>query len=48
MAADRSAWHFDFLPEDKRWIASKTGDELRATLELVIGRKLGRSIAIPM
>jgi CyaY protein len=47
MAAERSAWHFDFHPEGKRWVAAKTGDELQATLERVIGRKLCRSISIP-
>jgi CyaY protein len=47
MAAERAAWHFDFHPEGHRWVAAKTGDELRATLELMIGRKLGRGISIP-
>ena len=28
MAADRSAWHFDYREADARWIAAKTGDEL--------------------
>lgn len=46
MAAERNAWHFDYRPEDKRWIASKNGDELTATLAAVIGRKLGREIRI--
>ena len=26
MAAERSAWHFDYHPESKRWIAAKNGD----------------------
>ena len=44
MAAERSAWHFDYHPEGKRWIASKNGDELRSTLAAVLSRKLGRPI----
>ena len=44
MAAEQSAWHFDYLPAEKRWIASKSGDELRATIAAVLSRKLGREI----
>src|SRR3954467_14341815 len=33
MAAESSAWHFDYHPESRRWIAAKNGDELRATIE---------------
>src|SRR5689334_6570554 len=40
MAAERSAWHFDYDATAARWIAKKTGDELRATIEAVISRKL--------
>lgn len=46
MAAERSAWHFDYHPADRRWVASKNGDELRATLASVIGKKLGREIRL--
>ncbi len=46
MAAERSAWHFDYQPEGGRWVASKNGDELVQTLAAVTSRKLGRSIAI--
>src|SRR5262245_37788742 len=28
MAAERSAWHFDFIDAEHRWVAKKTGDEL--------------------
>ena len=34
MAAERSAWHFDFVREGSRWVASKNGDELRSTLSI--------------
>ena len=40
MAAERSAWHFD-PTSDGRWIASKSGDELRSALGGAIARKLG-------
>ncbi len=46
MAAERTAWHFDYLPAERRWIAAKTGDELWSTLEAVIGRKLGRKVVL--
>ena len=46
MAAERSAWHFDYNPEG-RWVAGKSGDELYSTVEAVLSRKLGRAIAIP-
>jgi CyaY protein len=40
MAADRAAWHFDWKGD--HWVAAKSGDELIATLESVVARKLGR------
>jgi len=46
MAADRNAWHFDWVPADERWIAAKTGDELWATLERVISGKLGHGVEL--
>jgi CyaY protein len=44
MAAERSAWHFDYRPEGRRWIAAKTGDELWDALATVTSRKLGRPV----
>src|SRR4051812_43352775 len=46
MAAERSAWHFDYRREETRWVAAKTGDELWATIEAVLGRKLGRAVKL--
>lgn len=46
MAAERSAWHFDYHPENQRWIAAKSGDELWATVAGVLSRKLGREIQL--
>ncbi len=46
MAAERNAWHFDWVPAEERWIAAKTGDELWATLERVISGKLGRDVGL--
>jgi CyaY protein len=46
MAAERSAWHFDLDPDRDVWIATKTGDELWATLEGVLSRKLGRPLEL--
>lgn len=44
MAAERTAWHFDYSNE--RWVAAKSSEELWATLEAVVARKLGRAIAL--
>lgn len=44
MAAERTAWHFDWTGD--AWIASKTGDELWATVERVLKNKLGRAVAL--
>jgi CyaY protein len=46
MAADRSAWHFDWDTEHLAWIAKKTGDELWGTLGRVLSDKLGRPVAL--
>lgn len=46
MAAERSAWHFDWLPEEERWVAQKTGDELWSTLERLLSKKLNRGVAL--
>jgi len=46
MAAERSAWHFDYHPATDRWIAAKSGDELWATVAAVTSRKLGREILL--
>ena len=40
MAAERSAWHFDWVAERGAWIASKSGDELWNALESAISGKL--------
>jgi CyaY protein len=44
MAAERTAWHFD--PRGAIWVASKTGDELYATVAAALSKKLGRPIAL--
>ncbi len=46
MAAERSAWHFDWDAEQNAWIAKKTGDELWSTLSRVLSSKLGSSVAL--
>jgi CyaY protein len=46
MAAERSAWHFDWDAEAERWIAKKTGDELWSTLTRVIQNKLGSKLEL--
>jgi CyaY protein len=45
MAADSTAWHFDY--EEGQWRAKKSGDELWSTLADRTGRKLGRPIQLP-
>jgi len=46
MAADRSAWHFDWDPERSAWVAKKTGDELWSTLARVLSSKLGQPVTL--
>ncbi|HKY37024.1 MAG TPA: iron donor protein CyaY [Polyangiaceae bacterium] len=46
MAAERSAWHFDWDAERSAWIARKTGDELWATLSRVLSSKLGTPVSL--
>jgi CyaY protein len=44
MAAEHSAWHFDYRPAEALWIATKSGDELWAALAAVTSRKVGRAV----
>ena len=44
MAAISTAWHFD--PTPTGWIASKSGEELRATLARLVHQRIGVSVAI--
>jgi CyaY protein len=46
VAAERSAWHFDYDRATSQWIAVKTGDELRHTIEAALGRKLERAVSL--
>jgi CyaY protein len=46
MAADRSAWHFDWDHERSAWVAKKTGDELWSTLARVLSSKLGQPVTL--
>jgi len=46
MAAERSAWHFDFRPDEKRWVAEKSGEELWSTVSRVLTRRLGVPVAL--
>lgn len=46
MAAERQAWHFDFRPDTRQWVAGKSGDELWATLSRVLTKKLGSAVSL--
>lgn len=46
MAAERTAWHFDWIPAENNWVAAKTGDELWATVQRVLSNRLGRAISL--
>src|SRR5688572_24499148 len=46
MAAERSAWHFDWEPNRSSWIAKKNGDELWSTLSRILTQKLGTQVAL--
>jgi CyaY protein len=46
MAAERSAWHFDWIESSQRWVAAKTGDELWATLSRSLSKKLDQPVEL--
>jgi CyaY protein len=46
MAAGTTAWHFDFEPDQGRWIAKKSADELMSTVARVVGAKLGTDVSL--
>jgi CyaY protein len=46
MAAERSAWHFDWNAARAAWIAEKTGDELWQTLTKLLSDKVGRTVTL--
>jgi CyaY protein len=46
MAAERSAWHFDWNTERKAWVAAKSDEELWSTLKSSIEEKLARSVEL--
>jgi iron donor protein CyaY len=46
VAAEHSAWHFDWEPKSERWIASKTGEELWSVIERAVSTRLGHSITL--
>ncbi len=45
MAAIATAWHFDPLA-DGRWVAARTGDELRPTIRRLLQERAGVEIAL--
>jgi len=46
LSAERSAWHFDYVPSSKTWVANKSGDELWSTLERLLSAKLGTTVKL--
>jgi CyaY protein len=46
MAAERNAWHFDWIPEKRRWIAEKSGDELWSAVSRAIEKRLGVPVTL--
>ncbi len=46
LAAERSAWHFDFRAADRAWVAAKTGDELWSTLARLLSEKLRAQVSL--
>lgn len=46
MAAELTAWHFDWVADRQVWIAAKSGEELWATLESVLARRLKRPVTL--
>jgi len=46
LSAERSAWHFDYVPAAKTWVAAKSGDELWSTLTRLLSTKLGIGVTL--
>jgi len=46
MAAELKAWHFDWVGDRQVWVASKSGDELWATLRGALERRLGHAVPL--
>lgn len=46
LSAERSAWHFDYLPSSSSWVASKSGDEMWSTLTRLLSAKLGEAVTL--
>jgi CyaY protein len=47
LAAERNAWHFDYVEERGSWLDSKTQQvELWSQLEQLLTRKLGRPVQL--
>jgi CyaY protein len=46
LSAERSAWHFDYVPTSKRWVAAKSGDEMWSTLTQLLSTKLGTAVEL--
>jgi CyaY protein len=45
MAAERQAWHFDYIASDGRWVASN-GDELWSILSSTLSHKLAAVVEL--
>ncbi len=45
MAAVSTAWHFDPIGEG-RWVASRTGEELRPTVSRLLRERVGVEVAL--
>jgi CyaY protein len=46
LAAERSAWHFDYVSERGTWLDTKTQAELWGKLGELLTRKLGRPVVL--
>jgi CyaY protein len=46
MAAERNAWHFDWIAARGAWVAAKSGDELWSTLSRMLEQKLRRKLQL--
>lgn len=46
LAAERSAWHFDYVEARGMWLDRRTQVELWGQLEEILGRKLGHAVTL--
>ncbi len=46
MAAERTAWHFDYFSDQQQWLAAGSNDELWAAVTRVLSNRFGHPVTL--